>query len=416
MATKPFVSSPPIASGATYTAGARIGDPTKITIPDVANGYTPGVTIEPESFNFYINELLTWQGDWLALGSALGAEDAHIVETDPTGYTSIAAMEVGGSNSAFLAMSISASVNAPAYSLLVDNDEGGEAVRATNDSSSPTLQAINAGSGYGIQVANTGTGGGARLIAGGAAKGVYAEGGAGGGNAVEGVATSTGHGGYFRALGSGIGVYAEASSSGLAGSFQHNGAGAVNRGIINLEPTSQPTIPVVGDVWIKAGTVGFGRGAFSHYDADGASGGGGAGFQKHWTTAAGIGYVYGASEGSTTEGAGVLTTKLTVTLDAAGSPGNGQGEYVVNYSCEVELGAGAALTTRCFIEFHDDSGVINEANIDFVAVGQPKTVTCMRQVTLAAAPIDLKIKFKSTTGTDDVKMKRARISAQGAYE
>lgn len=87
MATKPggfFTFS----TNLNFSVGPAIGQPTKVAIPIPADGFTPGEDTIPEYLNFYMAVL----GDytvWLEAGSFAGAADAHLVETDANGDTSI---------------------------------------------------------------------------------------------------------------------------------------------------------------------------------------------------------------------------------------------------------------------------------------------------------------------------------------
>lgn len=404
-----------LATNPVYTAGAFLGSPTRVIFPDVLNGMLPGTGVAASHINYGLGITGDWLTDWLQYGSALATLDAHIVETDPTGHSAIGSLELGGTAGVAFALEVSSNAGAPAEAILVTNNHGGFAMLANNTSASATVKAQNSGTGYCYDGTNLGTGGGINLVALSTGRGVNVT--SVNGDGVHSDVSGTGHGGYFRAGGTGRGVIAyRQPTGGPAGSFHTDGAAAPLRGILNCEPGVEPTAPVDGDIWVEGGTAGFGRGSFRWYDADGSPGGGGPGFQKAFSSATGIGYFYAATEASSTEAAGVLTTKTTLTLDASGSPGQGQGKYVCHWSCEVELDAGAALTTRCYIEFQENGMVISTANIDFVAVGQPKTVTCMKEVTLGAGIIPLTIKFKTTSAPDGVNMQFARISAQGAYE
>jgi len=183
------------------------------------------------------------------------------------------------------------------------------------------------------------------------------------------------------------------------------------RGIVYCEPTAEPSAPVEGDFYIKGGSAGFGRGGVYEYDDDGASGGGSGGWQKVWTTAGGVGYDYASSEGDTTESAGTWTDKVTMVLDSSGSPGNGQGKYLLQYSVNVRLAAGAALATRAEIEFHDDTGMFDEAEIDFVALGQNKIVSTIREVTLGAPTISCRIRFRTNSAGNGESAHRGHTSS-----
>ena len=88
----------------------------------------------------------------------------------------------------------------------------------------------------------------------------------------------------------------------------------------------------------------------------------------------------------------------------------------LKYSINVRLAGGAALATRALIEFHDDTGMIDEAEIDFAATGQNKIVSTIQEVTLGAPTVLLRIRFATGSAGNGVIASHARISAQGAYE
>jgi len=77
------------ATNATFvTAGLAFGQPTKVPIPIPAEGFIPDQETIPE----YLNHILNAVGEytvWLNAGSSAGAADAHLVETDANGDTTI---------------------------------------------------------------------------------------------------------------------------------------------------------------------------------------------------------------------------------------------------------------------------------------------------------------------------------------
>jgi len=406
------------ATNVNYSVGPYTGSPTKVIPGDLLNGFVPGLGIGSAAHNYLYGVTGEWISGWLDLGTSAADLDAHILETNSVGKVFVAIVQLGGTAAADTALRVTSNSGAPSTALLAENIHGGFGIIASNNHSSATLRGVQSGSGYAVQGINLGTGGGGTFDAGtGVAIGVLSEGGSTGGDAFSGTANGTGRGGWFNALGTGSGMAAQRiPTGGPAGEFLQDGAAVPVRGIVHLEPTQTPSAAVGGDLYVQPGVTSFGRGGFYHYDADGGSGGGSAGFQKHWTTAGGIGMAYGDSEGDTTEGAAVLTTKLTLTLDSSGSPGMGQGDYIVIWTASIRLGPGAALSTRAKVEFHDDSGIIGEFDLDFTALGDDKPVTAMKKVTLGVGLVPLEIKFRSLSAGNDVIISRARISAQGAYE
>lgn len=403
MPTKPATTFT-FATNANYGVGPFIGSATKVIPGDILNGFVPGTGIVAEWNNYMFHWSGEWITDWLDQGSSANDVDAHIVETNAQGVASVAAGLIGNSVSPNLALAVYENTGAPTHTIYARNNSGGNGVYSYTVGGGFTF--LGVGSTAGISSTTTTDG-----------------------NAIQTSAGGTGHGGAFLATGTGDGVNAVANGTGAgiqatrddatggpAGEFLQDGGGAPLRGIVHCEPTSEPTAPVEGDLYIKGGSAGFGRGGIYEYDDDGASGGGSGGWQKAWTTAGGVGYDYNSDEGDTTESAGSMTTKVSLTLDSSGSPGKGQGKYLVQMSVNVRLAGGAALATRALIEFHDDTGKFDEAEIDFAATGQNKIVSTIREVTLGAPTVLLRIRFATGSAGNGVIANNARISAQGAYE
>lgn len=101
MATKPVTPVTQWATDATYSAGPDIGSPTKVSCSTVApQGHIPGLTNPSagQHMNDWQNEVSTLCA-WVEAGSSLGAADAHIVETNASGVTSLAALTINGNPS-----------------------------------------------------------------------------------------------------------------------------------------------------------------------------------------------------------------------------------------------------------------------------------------------------------------------------
>lgn len=406
MPTKPSTTFT-FATNANYTVGPFIGSATKVIPGDIPNGFVPATGVVAEHANYMHHWSGAWITDWLDQGSSANDVDAHIVETNSQGRASVAAATIGNSVSPNIALTVWENSGAPSFTIYARNDSGNNGIYSY----------VNGGTGVPItcvQSGGTGAGGSFTTTTNGNAIQTEANG-TGHGAAL--LANGSGHGAYCVADGTGSGVKASrVPTAGPAGEFVQDGGATPVRGIIHCEPTAAPSAPVEGDLYIKGGAAGFGRGGIYEYDDDGASGGGSGGWQKAWTTAGGHGYLYASDEGDDTESAGVLTTKLTVNLDSSGSPGNGQGKYLVNMCCNVRLAGGAAVATRAWVEFHDDGGVFDEVEMDFAALGQRKTISTIREVTLGVPVVPLTIKFKTMTAGNGVIISRARISAQGAHE
>lgn len=98
MATKPGTTPALWANLLNYDSGPFIGSPMKV-VPGlgVANsGHRPGAAdpTAAEHENSQQNKITTWITSWLALGSSAGASDAHVVESDATGRTSLTGLNV----------------------------------------------------------------------------------------------------------------------------------------------------------------------------------------------------------------------------------------------------------------------------------------------------------------------------------
>ncbi|MBL8970924.1 MAG: hypothetical protein JNK56_10110, partial [Myxococcales bacterium] len=102
MATKPPDNLPEWADGSNggnYTGGPFAGSPRKVSIPNgiAAEGYRPGKN-DPstaEHLNDYTNKLSKFIR-WVYAGSSTGAADAHILECNDDGYSSVQSFEIRG--------------------------------------------------------------------------------------------------------------------------------------------------------------------------------------------------------------------------------------------------------------------------------------------------------------------------------
>ena len=98
MATKPTDTVPIWASNATWSTGPSAGSPTKIdTTPYAPDGHIEGVATPSRAdvMNGFQNPVSKWC-QWVQAGSSAGAADAHIVETDAAGKTTVKALAVTG--------------------------------------------------------------------------------------------------------------------------------------------------------------------------------------------------------------------------------------------------------------------------------------------------------------------------------
>lgn len=93
MATKPSTLPKVWASLLNYDNGPFIGSPMKVAPPDpvAASGHRPGSLFPTpaEYENYQQNQLCSWIVNWVNLGASTGAANAHLVETDASGFTQV---------------------------------------------------------------------------------------------------------------------------------------------------------------------------------------------------------------------------------------------------------------------------------------------------------------------------------------
>lgn len=411
MATKPGATFT-IATNLNYTAGDRIGSPTKIAAPDIPNGSTPGTDATPEMHN-YMNSISGAWGVWLLAGDFAPILAAHVVEADSSGQVGIASLNVGGTASGDLALVVQQNTGADSAAATISNSSvAGFGLIVSAAGALATIRATQTGGGYCFETNNLGTNsGGGKFTGRGSAEGVKA------------VAGPTGSG-----------LIAERDAAGgPAVECTQDGGGVPVRGILFVEPTNDPSAPVDGDVWKAVGTTGFGRGALKFRDDDGGVGGGSAGDLKVWASPGGRGFESAESLGDTTESVSTITDKLTLTLDNVGSPGHPDGDYIIEFYCAIRIGAGgvpltvsgaspgpyAIAGTIAEVEFHGPSGLLTNLpfEIDFRNLGQNKPVSFSTKVAFSGGPSVFTIKFRSQTGGGEgVTIADARIIARGTYD
>ena len=241
MAVKP-VSSYTFATDGVYSTGPFIGSNTKV-IPPGTEGFIPGTGIVAEWNNYLFNITGDWITNWLVLGSNAAGLDAHIVESDASGFTNIASGTFGGTAAASPGLVVTENSGATANSATIGNASGGlaligsangvyAAVRGLNTSTGAGLEGINVGGG-GPGVLATGNGASPGLLATGGATGhgVRATAGATGGDGVN-ATTNTATRAGVRGVGSAVaintygvrGESAQANGQGVFGINQFAGA------------------------------------------------------------------------------------------------------------------------------------------------------------------------------------------------
>jgi len=371
----------------------------------------PGVVIAAENHNFIGNICGQWISNWLDLGTFNADLDAHIVETDSSGATGLAVLTVGGTAAGATALSVSANGGATGSAISVTNSLNGFGVNAFSTGIRAAIRATCTGTGAAFETLGVG-GSGPGIISTGGSVGAGATGGVftGGGTDGHGVeATAT------NANGSAAVLSSDSGSSSATVQIVRTGVVAPVRGLMSLDGTSDPSAPAVGDFWRKSGASGFGRGAIRWYDEDGATGGGGPGQQTAWSTTNGLGYGYADSLGDTAESTGTLTTKVGITLGASTSPGLPAGDYIIEYSGLSRITAG--LTSRTQIEFFAGGVLVDNVEVDYVALFQKKSFFFQHKISLPAGGTNaLSIRFFNVGGVGTSVLSQAKIVCRGAYE
>jgi hypothetical protein len=166
MATKPTSADFTWAGDTNFSAGPASGQPTKVNPPgwpNSAQGFVPGSGVVAEFMNRVLNVLGQWSG-WLNSGSSAGAADAHIVETNSSGSTSLVGLTASGnvtvtgrvtSNGAFTANAAVSlgGVISPVSMGTTETDwspsglDGASVIRAPGHASGSSLVSLDAGEG-----------------------------------------------------------------------------------------------------------------------------------------------------------------------------------------------------------------------------------------------------------------------------
>ena len=399
-----------LATNLNYAGGPFVGLPTK-QAPPVLDGYTPGLVIAAENHNFIGNICGQWISNWLDLGTFNPDLDAHIVETDATGATGLAVANIGGTAASAFPLAVSANSGATGAAATIDNSLGGFGVTVTAVSGLAAVRATCTGSGPAVEALGTGgTGPGVRSTGG--TSGAGASGGefTGGGTAGHGIEATASN-----ADGSAAVCTSDIASSEATVQVLRAGGGAPVRGLLQLQGTQDATAPLAGDFWRKSGASGFGRGAFRWYDEDGAPGGGGPGRQTAWSTENGLGYGYAESLGDSSESAGALTTKVTLTLGVSTSPGVPAGDYIVEYSGLTRVTSNVASRTK--VQFFAAAALVDEIEADYAALFQKKSFFFQHKISLPAGGTNaLSIRFFNVGGVGTSVISQAKIVCRGAYE
>lgn len=279
MPTKPLTQPELWAPDAVYSTGPFIGQPQKVVPPGAfaAEGHRPGALFPtPAEYENSQQYNLTGLARWVFLGSNAPDPDAHIIESDATGYPDLFGLHVTNNVNGPNVVDVT-SVNTLIPAVYVECLAGASAVQSTVGTASAACfdAVVGAGTGFGLTATMTGT------LVGGAGVYVLADG------------ASSAHGIIVTQNGSGRGVLVTGGTGEAA--IEANSAG------------NQPAIYGIGS--------GTGPGVIGQSSATGGSVG-----------------VYGVSGSATSFGVyGITTGGATTASSAVRAAGLGDG-YGVNAS------------------------------------------------------------------------------------
>ena len=264
MATKPAGNPNIFSQTANFPAGADpwSGMATKVVAPTAAGvGFTPETGIVSEYANFEFNITTTWSR-WASFGSFLPGLDAHIIETDSAGATSIASMQVGGTAAGAIAFRAAENSGAAGTVILAINSTGGDsivcqssggagtAMDATNTGTGPAVDATNTGGGDAIIATGSGVGAGVRATTTGLGVGIVGTSNTGG-TGISAVGNSTGIALAVSGLAGGDSLVTSAFGTGYAARIIGD-ATSPNRASLHIGPQNvDPSLSQVGDVYIN---------------------------------------------------------------------------------------------------------------------------------------------------------------------
>jgi len=205
MPTKPSVAALVWASDAAYTTGppVLVTTATKITPPagEIDEGWKADQK-PPAQWSNYVLNVVTSLTDWVRLGTNAADLDAHVIETDGSGYAKIARAELGGTADASSALSVTS--NAAGAAASFTDTVGSNAAVATASGVSAAFRAVHTGSGGAIEA----------VLVGGTGSAIDADAGASGSQAINADGGTTGIGvNALGGSGSGSAVKAESQSA-----------------------------------------------------------------------------------------------------------------------------------------------------------------------------------------------------------
>ncbi len=258
MPTKPG-SSFTFATDANFGSGPASGFPTKIIPASLGQGFIPGNAVNAEWVNYLFNISGEWITDWILLGTFNPDEDAHIVESDASGF--VRAAQFIGTGTAAGSVGVRGFGTGAFAGAQFDGGptDGDGAVGLGGGANGIGLRGVGVGTGEGVRGQPLGSG-----------PGVLGLGGPTGGQGVRGVAgTAVSNQGVLGetlpgadvssagvlglSFGDAAALEANASADGYAGRFFANGARA--HFAFNVRTTTPGTL-ADGDLWVQQLTAG----------------------------------------------------------------------------------------------------------------------------------------------------------------
>lgn len=465
MPTKPGTTYT-FATNANYSVGPFIGSATKVVPPDVPNGFVPGTGVVSEYVNYMSHWSGEWITDWVNLGTSAADLDAHIVETDASGFANIARLVLGGTAAGGFALTATENSGATGTAISATNNSGGFAILASSSTASPTIRGISTGTGEGVEALNVGGNGpgltatgdtsGAGVVAtgGDAANGVTADSGNSAGHGVVGTAHSfAGDGirGLSRSAGDGpsggsVGVRGTAQQNDTFGTIGVNGnaggsIGTTAGGVYGSGNDTNGVVGVSGDaygVWAESDTTSPARAAFhmEPQDDDGATGAEGdmqynsttdevrayvnSRWQTAWTTQDGFtrGLV-GPSTGSNNNPA-AWTTLSTCQLPAPYDPKH-TGSVMIHAAAEFGAAGGVAVTTFDVRLYDNTAGAtiwtqtLDHPNANAGPIYDRPWSIVIPYGLPGTGPRDILLQFKITGGGNPIQARDGGVFALGVF-
>ncbi len=424
-------------------------------------GIEPAIPIKAESFNEYMNRIWAY-ADWARLSTSAADLDDHIIQTDATGVTNVAQVNLGGT--AFAGSALTVTSNASGAGATFIDTVGNFAATFTANGSLATARFTNTGTGEAIEGILSGStdyairgdagasGAGAFNADGGTSgHGMQAVGGTGAGNALHATAQSSdaaiyaigdtvsssseaaqlyaGHDDATAAFArttltanaASIAFLADARASGLAlHALSVNGYAAT----IEATGTERPALRLVpqstrGDAWTQSGDM--------YYDSDFDALVAEIKSQQMglWGTRGGFthGHVEQNTKQSTSSGTYVDVPGCSVSLSLPYEPRmNVAGQIYVEI--EVMFQYGAAVTAADFewqlLDFTHGTntplGPFTEATKVATSNADERTVCrSTRYLLPAVGAREFRMQFRSSNGTNTVDVNHVSIRILGCF-